>query len=96
MGVQRGPSSFQSFWVSPKREVDVCTVFKMKNTNKVYWARALVVVLFTAIVINHSFERGRLQYEIDYEDVITFLDGLKRYRLLVDEGQGRLQFFSML
>ena len=64
----------------------------MRNTNKVYWAIAMVVVLFTAIVINHSFARGRLQYEIDYEDVITFLDGLKRYRLLVDEGQERLQF----
>lgn len=58
------------------------------------WVFPLIVVsaLFTAFVVQHSFERGRLQYEVDYEDVITFLDGLKRYRLLVDEGQGRLQF----
>jgi len=53
---------------------------------------AVVSLFFTALVVQHSFERGRLQYEVDYEDVITFLDGLKRYRLLVDEGQGRLQF----
>ncbi len=86
MGVQCGSASFRSFWVCSKPDGDVCTVFKMKNTNKVYWAIALGAVLFTAIVINHSFARGRLQYKIDYEDVITFLDGLKRYRLLIDEG----------
>jgi hypothetical protein len=55
---------------------------------------AIAAVLFTAFVIQHSFERGRLQYPVDYEDVITHLDGLKRYRALVDEGQGRLQFLS--
>ncbi len=53
---------------------------------------AAVALFFTAFVVQHSIERGRLQYEVDYEDVITFLDGLKRYRLLVDEGQGRLRF----
>jgi hypothetical protein len=55
----------------------------MKN-NKVYLAIALVVVLFTAIVINHSFSRGRLQYEVDYEDVISHIDGLKRFHDLTD------------
>ena len=33
-----------------------------------------------------------MQYQVDYEDVITFLDGLKRYRALVDQPQGHLQF----
>ena len=65
----------------------------MKKINS-RWLLILAVVslFFTAFVVQHSFERGRLQYEVDYEDVISFLDGLKRYRLLVDEGQGRLQF----
>lgn len=65
----------------------------MKKINS-RWLLILAVVslFFTAFIVQHSFERGRLQYEVDYEDVISFLDGLKRYRLLVDEGQGRLQF----
>lgn len=48
--------------------------------------------ILTAVILNHSSWRGRLQYDIDYEDVITFLDGLKRYRALVDQPQGNLQF----
>jgi 4-amino-4-deoxy-L-arabinose transferase-like glycosyltransferase len=56
----------------------------------------LLVLLFasllTVVFLNHSAWRGRLQYDIDYEDVITYLDGLKRYRALVDQPQGHLQF----
>ena len=49
-------------------------------------------MILTALILNHSSWRGRLQYQIDYEDVITYLDGLKRYRALVDQPQEHLQF----
>jgi hypothetical protein len=52
----------------------------------------LLACILTAIFLNHSAWRGRLQYDIDYEDVITYLDALKRYRALVDQPQGHLQF----
>jgi len=62
---------------------------------KFNWVFALILlcIILTSIFLNHSAWRGRLQYQIDYEDVITFLDGLKRYRALVDQPQGHLQFF---
>lgn len=65
---------------------------KIRMNSKWVMGVAVVALFFTAFVVQYSFERGRLQYGADYEDVITFLDGLKRYRLLLDEGQGRLQF----
>jgi hypothetical protein len=52
----------------------------------------LFASLLAVVFLNHSAWRGRLQYDIDYEDVITYLDGLKRYRALVDQPQGHLQF----
>ncbi len=59
------------------------------------WILGLLILsmILTAVILNHSSWRGRLQYDIDYEDVITFLDGLKRYRALVDQPQANLQFF---
>ena len=45
---------------------------------------AVVSIFFTAFVINHSFERGRLQYDVDYKDVISHIDGLKRFHDLTD------------
>ncbi len=59
---------------------------RRKNLPLLLAILAAVCALFTLAVINYSFERGRLQYEIDYEDVISFLDGLKRYKDLVHSG----------
>lgn len=41
----------------------------MKKINS-RWLLILAVVslFFTAFVVQHSFERGRLQHEVDYED----------------------------
>ena len=67
----------------------------MKISSKIYIkliSLFLLACILTAIFLNHSAWRGRLQYDIDYEDVITYLDGLKRYRALVDQPQGHLQF----
>ena len=67
----------------------------MTNTSKITISSilgilAFVTVLFTLLVINHSFSKGRLLYEVDYEDVITFQDGLQRYRDLAEDGSYRL------
>jgi hypothetical protein len=62
-------------------------------TKSTFYFLLLISLVFSALVLAHSSWRGRLQYNIDYEDVITHIDGLKRYRALVDQPQGRLQFF---
>ena len=41
-------------------------------------------------MISWSFERGRLQYQMDYEDIITHIDGLERWRDLSEGGVGQL------
>ena len=64
----------------------------IKSKSSAIFALILLCLILTAIFLNHSAWRGRLQYQIEYEDVITFLDGLKRYRALVDQPQGNLQF----
>lgn len=51
---------------------------------------AILSLLVTLVALAWSFERGRLQYEIDYEDVITHIDGLKRWRNLSEGGAGEL------
>ncbi len=53
------------------------------------WLFALCAVV-ALIVISWSFERGRLQYQMDYEDIITHIDGLKRWHDLSEGGVGQL------
>ena len=53
----------------------------------------LACAFLALMFLQHSALRGRLQYEVGYEDVITFIDGLKRYKALVDQPQTHLQFF---
>jgi hypothetical protein len=45
-----------------------------------------IASIFTLIVISWSFEHGRLHYEMDYEDIITHIDGLQRWRDLSEGG----------
>ena len=49
------------------------------------WLLAIASIV-TLIIISWSFERGRLQYEMDYEDIITHIDALKRWRDLSEGG----------
>jgi Dolichyl-phosphate-mannose-protein mannosyltransferase len=53
------------------------------------WLFALASIS-SLIIISWSFERGRLQYEMDYEDIITHIDGLQRWRDLSEGGIGQL------
>lgn len=64
--------------------------YKTVNSCFKRWILGLLILstILTACILSHSSWRGRLQYTIDYEDVITFLDGLKRYRALVDQPLG--------
>jgi len=50
----------------------------------------IVSIVITLVALAWSGERGRLQYEVDYEDVITHIDGLKRWRNLTEGGVGEL------
>src|SRR5262245_14571733 len=47
---------------------------------------AVIAAVFTAAAVQHSFSRGRLAGEIDFDDVGYFNDGLRRLDLLYDEG----------
>jgi hypothetical protein len=47
-----------------------------------------IVSIVTMLIIFWSFEHGRLQYQMDYEDIITHIDGLKRWRDLSEGGVG--------
>ena len=59
--------------------------------SEIAWLFALAAVV-TLGIISWSFEHGRLQYQMDYEDIITHIDGLKRWR---DMSEGGLrQFFA--
>ena len=59
---------------------------------RLFFKIILAISIFcTAFVVQHSIQCGRLQYQIDYEDVISFLDGLKRYRALLEQPQEHLQ-----
>ena len=63
----------------------------MKISNlksEIAWLFALAAVV-TLGIISWSFQHGRLQYEMDYEDVITHIDGLKRWHDISDGGIGR-------
>lgn len=53
---------------------------------------ALLALVVTLGALAWSGERGRLQFEMDYEDVITHIDGLKRWRDLSEGGAG--EFFA--
>lgn len=50
------------------------------------WCVLGLTLLLLAVAISFSFSRGRLQYEMDYEDIITHIDGLKRWRDLSEGG----------
>lgn len=56
------------------------------------WVVLGLTLLLLAVAISFSFSLGRLQYEMDYEDIITHIDGLKRWRDLSEGGVGK--FFS--
>jgi len=43
-------------------------------------------IAFSALALSYSSQYGRLLFEVDYEDVITHLDGLERYRDFADGG----------
>lgn len=46
----------------------------------------LAALLFTGVSLSFSGQYGRLLFEVDYEDVITHIDGLQRYRDLSEGG----------
>jgi hypothetical protein len=64
----------------------VCCVAERKV---VFWL-AVASVVITLVTLAWSSERGRLQYEVDYEDIITHIDGLERWRSL---SEGSLREF---
>ena len=62
----------------------------MKETNfkiDLLWLFAIALIT-TILIISWSFEHGRLQYQMDYEDIITHIDGLKRWRDISEGGLG--------
>lgn len=48
----------------------------------------VAALILTAVSLSYSAQYGRLLFEIDYEDVITHVDGLERYRDLSEGGVG--------
>lgn len=50
------------------------------------WIIGLLATLYTGFVLLYSIQHGRLLYDIDYEDVITFVDGAKRLLCLEERG----------
>ena len=62
----------------------------LKETNfktDLLWLFAIALIT-TILIISWSFEHGRLQYQMDYEDIITHIDGLKRWRDISEGGLG--------
>jgi hypothetical protein len=62
------------------------TAHNSQISRKAILVIACLSLIITLLTLAWSFERGRLQYEIDYEDIITHIDGLKRWRALSEEG----------
>ena len=48
----------------------------------------IAAIIISLAVISWSFQHGRLQYQMDYEDIITHIDGLKRLTDLSEGGGG--------
>ena len=55
--------------------------------SEILWLGAIAAIA-TWVIIAWSFERGRLQYQMDYEDIITHIDGLNRWRDVSEGGVG--------
>ncbi|MEI6490963.1 MAG: glycosyltransferase family 39 protein, partial [Verrucomicrobiota bacterium] len=56
------------------------------DNRRALWFVLGLTLLLLAVAVSFSFSRGRLQYEMDYEDIITHIDGLKRWRDLSEGG----------